>query len=293
MVDLLCASFANRLVITSPSSFSIVKLSAEKLCKLRTHFAKAVKGYHLVNDSPLKEACWEDVNADILNASGCPVSSQSNGSHKSGGDLTSSLGVFSNKSVQYEDSKNGNKSFKMSSYRLTTVCSDKTPGKIEDIVAEINKRKDFDHYSILARKETTKQITYDWFLIPCDFSALTPDSFVWTPKLGKIGKNKGAITGWETNTINGSSMSISFSMSSQLWIHVKVTDELQSFLIGSVSVDKGRKYTYIQLYDSVNDTSNTTSHGSLVDDSPPVDDSPVVSPVTREPEATLSAATAA
>jgi hypothetical protein len=57
-------------------------------------------------------------------------------------------------------------------------------------------------------------------------------------------------------------MSITFSMSSQLWINVKITDEMKPFLIQSVSVDIGRKYTFIQLYDKEN-----VSHCSLVGES--------------------------
>ena len=33
--------------------------------KFRENFTKAVKGYHLLNDTPIKEARWEDVNATI------------------------------------------------------------------------------------------------------------------------------------------------------------------------------------------------------------------------------------
>lgn len=223
-----------------------ITISDEIRVRLGENFAKCVKGYHLVNDDPIKETPWEDINAIILKASGCIVKSQSNGSHKSGGDLSCSLGDFSNKSTQYEAKKN---SFKLSSYRLTTVCSDKTPGKIEEIIAEIENRKNFAFYSIIVREDTLTQILYDWYLIPSDFPAMDSASYKWHPKLGKTGKNKGAITGWETNTLNDSSMSITFSMSSQLWIHVNVTEELKKYVIGSCHVNRDRKYNYIQLYE--------------------------------------------
>lgn len=213
---------------------------------LESNFAKCVKGYHLVNDDPIKETPWEDINAIILNTSGCIVNSQSNGSHKPGGDLSCSLGDFSNKSTQYDT---GNNSFKLSSYRLTTVCSDKTPGNSEDIIAEINKRKNFAFYSIIVRKETEKQFLYEWYLIPSDFPALNPASYKWRHTFGKKGKNKDTIIGWETDVLDGSSMSITFSMSSQLWIHVNITDEMKKFIVGSCYVNRGRKYNYIQLYE--------------------------------------------
>lgn len=225
---------------------SAIAISDEIRSSLGSNFTKCVKGYHLVNDDPLKETPWEDINAIVLNASGCVVNSQSNGSHKSGGDLSCSLGGLSNKSTMYET---GNTSFKISSYRLTTVCSDKTPGKIEEIIAEINNRKNFTFYSIIVRDETEKQILYDWYLIPSDFPALNPASYTWRPKLGKRGKNEGAPTGWETDIINGSSMSITFSMSSQLWMDVTITDEMRKFMVGSCRINRGRKYTYLQLYE--------------------------------------------
>jgi hypothetical protein len=214
---------------------------------LSTNFTKCVKGYHLLNDDPIKETPWEDINTVVLNASGCPVHSKSNGSHQPGGDISCSLGGFSNKSTQYEK---GNQAFKISSYRLTTVCSDKEPGQIETIIEEINRRKNFNYYSIIVRQDLGNEILYEWYLIPSDFPAFDPATYQWTPKLGKIGKNKGMATGWETNTVQGSSMSITFSMSSQLWLDIAITDEMKQFIIGSTRVQRGKKYNYIQLYEN-------------------------------------------
>jgi hypothetical protein len=220
-------------------------ISEQSLKNLSDNFTKCVKGYHLINDDPIKETPWEDINAQVLAASGCIINSQSKGSHKSGADLSCSFGAFSNKSTQYEI---GNKSFKISSYRLTTVCSDKTPGKIEDIIAEINSRKNFKFYSIIVRYENDNEIQYDWYVIPSDYPQLNPSSYKWTQKVGKQGKNKGMTTGWETNTIEGSSMSITFSMSSQLWLDIVIIEEMKKFIIASCKVNKGRKLNYIQLY---------------------------------------------
>ena len=224
-------------------------LSEESLKNLSVNFTKCVKGYHLINDDPIKETPWEDINAQILSTSGCIINSKSNGSHKPGADLSCSLGAFSNKSTQYET---GNTSFKLSSYRLTTVCSDKTTGKIEDIIAEINRRKNFKFYSIIVRYEKDNVIQYDWYLIPGDYPQFNPSSYKWTPKVGKQGKNKGSATGWETDTIAGSSMSITFSMSSQLWLDIVITEEMKKFIIASCKVNIGRKLNYIQLYDREN-----------------------------------------
>jgi hypothetical protein len=214
--------------------------------KLAENFTKCVKGYHIVNDDPIKESPWEDINAQVLEASGCIIDTKSNGSHKSGADISCSVGSLSNKSTQYEPD---GKSFKISSYRLTTVCSDKEPGTIEEIVTEIEKRKNFQYYSIIVRNCSESNIVYDWFLIPCDYPQFNPASYGWTPKTGKIGKNKGAITGWETNDVLGSSMSITFSMSSQLWLHIEITEEMLAFRIASCTVEKKRRLNYIQLFE--------------------------------------------
>jgi|APCry1669190156_1035279.scaffolds.fasta_scaffold01517_9 hypothetical protein len=265
-VDKLCGDFATKNAITSVSESKIEAKTdvndntkdIEKLCdnssniseeirkKLSENYIKCVKGYHLINDDPIKETPWEDINAQVLSTSGCNIEAQSNGSHKPGADLLCSLGALSNKSTQYESN---NKSFKLSSYRLTTVCSDKTPGNIESIIAEINSRKNFKYYSIIVRDEKEKEFQYDWYLIPSDYPQFNPSSYKWIPKIGKQGKNKGSTTGWETNIINGSSMSITFSMSSQLWIDIVITEEIKKFVISSCKVNKGRKLNYIKLYE--------------------------------------------
>ena len=233
--------------LPSPVEPLCVAPTEELRALLRTNFTKCVKGYHLINDDPIKETPWEDINTVILNASGCPVHSKSNGSHQSGGDISCTLGDFSNKSTQYEK---GNQSFKISSYRLTTVCSDKEPGQIESIIGEINRRKNFNYYSIIVRQDDGNEILYDWYLIPCDYPVFDPATYQWTPKIGKIGKNKGVVTGWETNTVQGSSMSITFSMSSQLWMDISITEEMKQFIIGSARVQRGKKYNYIQLFEN-------------------------------------------
>lgn len=215
------------------------------------NFKDCVRGYHRINNDPIKEAPWEAINAEIFNESGCVIESQSNGSHKSGGDLYCCLGGFSNKSTQYNKTRHN--SFNISSYRLTKVCSDKKPGNIENIITEIDNRKDFKYYSIIVRECTEKEILYDWYVIPSNFPVLNPASYNWHPKVGKMGDKKGSIIGWETDMLNGSSMSITFSMSSQLWINVKITEEIKNFIVSSCRVDRGgRKYTYKQLGQSIN-----------------------------------------
>ena len=119
----------------------------------------------------------------------------------------------------------------------------------KNIINEINNRKNFKYYSIIVREEKKGSFRYDWYLIPSDFHVFDPASYTWKPKTRKKGNNKDTITGWETNDINGSRMSITFSMSSQLWIDINITEELKQFIVSSCHVNRGRKFNYIQLYD--------------------------------------------
>lgn len=221
-------------------------VTPELKVKLSEFFVKATKGYHLLNEDPIKESRWEAVNSLVLKASGCPVSSMSSGSHSPGSDITCSLGGFSNKSAKYNAQHTKTA---ISSYRLTTACSDKDPGTMEKIIEEIQSRKNFDYYSVLIYTESDTEILYDWYLIPADHPVMNPTTYNWKPKLGKKGAKKDSVVGWETDEHEGSSMDITFSMSSQLWIHLTITPDLRSHLVASSTVTKGLKYNYITLFD--------------------------------------------
>ncbi len=105
------------------------------------NFMKCVTGYHFINTEPINETVWEAINSQVLELSGCSVQHTSSGSHSSGRDIICGLGGLSNKSAKY--AKKGTE-FAISSYRLTTVCSDKDCGNVESIVKEINSRKNYD-----------------------------------------------------------------------------------------------------------------------------------------------------
>ncbi len=209
-----------------------------------TAFERTVKGFHLVNDTPIKESIWENLNAEIFAAAGCPVESKSDGSHKSGADIVCSIGAISNKSSTYE--KDG-ANFKISSYRLTSVCSEKDPSNPAAISAEINSRKNYAYYSIIVRSETPTTYIYDWYLIPSSCPALNPETYTWVPTVGAKGKKKDSTIGWRTNVVDGSWMSISFSMSSQLWINFHITEAYRGYKMASAVGPKERKYTYSEL----------------------------------------------
>lgn len=220
--------------------------SCENPQLVNANFKKCVKGYHLVNSSPINETIWEDINATIFTSLGIAVYSKSDGSHLSGMDMDTSIGRISNKSAKYQKQK-----ISISSYRLTTVCSEKNCGNITEIIQEINRRKNFDYYSIMLRDEThAETIKYDWLLIPSNYPTLDPDSYTWEPKYGKKEK-KDVQTGWHTNEINGCSMSITFTMSSQLWMHFVITEEVEKFIVASTVVNKNAKYNYIELLEKL------------------------------------------
>jgi len=222
------------------------RMTPELKVKLSEFFIKATKGYHLLNEDPIKESRWEAINSLVLKTAGCPVSSMSSGSHRPGSDITCSLGGFSNKSAKYNAQQTKTA---ISSYRLTTSCSDKDPGTMDKIIEEIQSRKNFDYYSVIIYTESDTEILYDWYLIPADHPVMNPSTYQWKPKLGKRGAKKDTIVGWETDEHEGSSMDITFSMSSQLWIHLAITPDLRSHLVASSTVTKGLKYDYITLCD--------------------------------------------
>lgn len=127
----------------------------------------------MVNSSPINETIWEDLNSLIFTLSNIEVYSKSEGSHSPGMDINSSFGKLSNKSAKYSKNK---KSIDISSYRLTTVCNNSKCGTPQEIIEEINKRKNFDYYSFIMRDETTdpNTITYDWVLIPSNYPSFRP-----------------------------------------------------------------------------------------------------------------------
>ena len=234
-------------VVKSLSSLTDgVKTAVKNLDVIDNYFKQAVAGYHLINSSPINEATWEDINALVFSCSGIEVYSKSDGSHLPGMDINCSLGKISNKSAKYSKNR---KTFDISSYRLTAVCSEKKCGTPAEFIEEINGRKNFDYYSFLVRDDTssTENTTYDWMLIPSNCAVLDPATYTWEPMIGKTGKNKDAQVGWKTNEVDGCTMKITFSMSSQLWIHIEMSDDIKKFIVSSTTASNVPKYNYIDL----------------------------------------------
>ena len=190
----------------------------------------------------------------VLDASGCKPSTVT-GSHQSGTDITCSFGSLANTTSVY----GGDGSFfPMSSYRLTSVCSLGQPGAITDVLKEIDRRSSFDFHSVLVRNQKLDQPYYDWYLLPRFYGGLNPHQYIWSYSIGQRGRYAGQVIGWESNVVNGSSMSIRFNMSSQLWTKLHVTPEMKQYRIASCVVNRHRRLSYIELNDRLRDV---CSHG--------------------------------
>lgn len=202
-------------------------------------FQKEVQGYHLICEAPIKEALWEEINKNIA-CCVCDVKDEAKGNHKSGKDMQFDEFGISMKSAKMEKNK-----ISISSYRLTTVCSDKNPGNPTEIVKEISQRdSSFEYYSVLLREELENNILeYYWCVIPKTCPIFNIQDNDLQPKMGKTGKNKGVQVGWETKYI-----SITFSMSSQLWIHFTF-DDIKPYIASSIKVDNSnKKISYTDIF---------------------------------------------
>ncbi len=237
----------NTIIGPAASADAIQTLEAKDKDALASIYPKIISAYHYINDKVIKEGFWEDINAEILSAADYKVYSKADGSHKPGADIKCSFGSFSNKTSKYEKS---GKLFKISSYRLTKVCKADGTDCIESIKKEINDRKNFQFYSIIVRDESSKgkKIKYDWYLIPATDPIFDPETYKWSPMTGKTRATTNKIQGWTTEEVKGCKMSISYAMSSQLWIDVSVTDELKKHLIASTTINIGKKLSLLDIY---------------------------------------------
>ena len=215
----------------------------EKYKTLNQTFYKVIKGYHMINKAPIKESVWEEINCDIVRDL-CIITDEANGSHAPGKDNSFDDIGYSNKSAKTD----GN-NISISSYRLTSVCSDSDNGSSEDIVKEIEKRDEsFQYYSILVRNEKKNEIIeYMWYIIPKDYYIFKIDKL--KQKTGKKGKKKNKIVGWESEYCD-----ITFSMSSQLWYNFNITD-IEKYKVCATEIDNSKsKINYSQIFDSFNNT---------------------------------------
>ena len=78
-------------------------------------------------------------------------------------------------------------------------------------------------------------------MIPKDYYYFDVKNYNWNPKYGKYGKNKNKQIGWETNKIDGNYISITYSLSSQLWFHLNFLN-LDNFIVSKVKITNIIKY---------------------------------------------------
>lgn len=209
---------------------------------IANNFKKELLGYHIIHHEPLKEARWEELNRNIV----CPfyrITLSSSGNHLSGRDNRIGSWNISNKTTKINIKNN---KMVISSYRLTSVCSQREPNNIKNIINEIKKRSsNFEYYSVLAREEyKINKINYVWYIIPKNFILLDVTRQVWRKKIGKTGKNIGKQIGWMSDD-----MEIIFSMSSQLWHYIS-KESIEKYKISETLVDKEKlpKLSYSELY---------------------------------------------
>lgn len=169
---------------------------------------KAINGYHMINNCPIKESVWESILCQVFDKMNIEFKYKS-GSHTPGQDIT----IDDDNILSCKTCKETKHELNISSYRLTKCKT------IDDFVHEIDTvRANFTHYAVLSRNESETNITYSLYLIPAE--KIKAKYHEWETKYKK---NK-EISLWKTNQNNRVQMSISPSMSNQLWIKL---DKLQ------------------------------------------------------------------
>lgn len=212
-----CQAYIRRYLTNKRSLFNIVATQ-----NVAQGFHREVLGYHIINEEPIKEARWEEINRNFMSRY-CRTNWGAFGSHRSGVD-----NIFQGHSVSNKTAKMTGNKIQVSSYRLTSKCSKASPGNIDDIVDEIERRDEsFQYYSLLVRDEYMNQIHYMWYLIPRDYYIFNTRNHTWCPTIGRDKTQ----TGWMSNHAK-----IVFSMSSQLWFSFDA-QEIDPFLVSSVDVD--------------------------------------------------------
>jgi hypothetical protein len=234
-----CQSICRKWLVNIKNIYATYK----KFKNLQKIFTEVITGYHIINKTPIKEGVWEEINCDIV-SSVCSITDEANGNHTSGKDNR-----FDNMNVSNKSTKTDGNIVSISSYRLSSVCSDKNNGNSQDIVNEIEKRDNsFDYYSILIRNEKENSIIeYVWYVIPRDYYIFKVDKL--EPKYGKIGKKKGEVIGWKSKYCD-----IRFPMSSQLWYTFNIID-IKKYQVCHTEINNSKpKINYSQIFNSFGNT---------------------------------------
>lgn len=218
---------------------------------------KTIKGYHLVNETPIKEAVWENILCTSLKRTNYKYSWNCGG-HESGKDITvkhdASYGIMEDIQLSCKSCKETRTHLNISSYRMTKCNT------ITDIITEIDEvRANFSHYAVISRLETDVDIEYSVYYIPSNKVKAT--SLEWTEKYDK---KKSQISGWQTNESNGVKMSVTKSMSNQLWIALSKKEFSQYQILTGLKVSKENVVDYFSLYDMLSSDTDTDA-GDEVD----------------------------
>ncbi len=217
-----CQAFVRRFLTTKTCLPKKLKQN-----NIKKAFKEEIQGYHMMNEEPLKEARWEEINRNIVSKY-LKVSGGAYGSHVSGVD-----NVFGGCGVSNKTAKVYGDSIQVSSYCLGRVSNEMHPGCIKDVITEIkNRDKSYRYLSLLVRDEKEKSIEYMWYMIPRDYYVFNVEKFFWSPMMGRTKRTLGRQLGWYSPQAR-----IVFSMGSKLWFNFE-KEAIDQFLIESVSVNK-------------------------------------------------------
>ena len=214
---------------------------------------KTIKGYHVVNECPIKEATWEAILCQVLTKLGKKYTYKS-GSHQPGKDI-----AFEGKNgLSCKSCKETKDKLVLSSYRMTGCKT------VEECIEEIDiKRANFEYYVVLSRIENSKQnmITYNCYVIPS--SKIKASNNNWTTKTDK---NTSELSGWESDEKDGVSFSIRKSMSNQLWINVDKKAFHEHCVCSNIQVNNKNEIDYCSLFEmlSVKEEPSSSTEDSCV-----------------------------
>lgn len=215
-----CQSYARRFLTTKTNLQKTLRKD-----KVRKAFQEEIQGYHLMNEEPLKEARWEEINRNIVSKY-VKVSGGAFGNHASGIDNT-----FAGQGISNKTCKVYKESVQVSSYCLSKVSNEMNPSCIKEVIKEIKKRDEsFKYYSLLLRDEQQEFINYSWYLVPKEYYVFNVEKFFWLPLMGRTQRTLGRQLGWYSPNAR-----IMFSMGSKLWFNFE-REEIAQFEIQSVKI---------------------------------------------------------
>jgi hypothetical protein len=204
----------------------------------KSSLINTIKGYHIVNSIPIKEAVWESILVSALSSASIPYSWKCGG-HQSGTDIIVKDKI--NISCKTCKESSGNDTLLISSYRMSACKT------IADFVNEIDyTRANFEFYFVLSRTETPKDYTYSCFCIPSKL--VKAGEKEWKTKKGKKNDN---VASWETDVVDGVKMKIIKSMSNQLWIHFDKNILKDYIVIDSLKVSSNKDLDYATLFEKM------------------------------------------